>query len=240
MQMPLLGLTLALGLIVSTYLVTDTLHDIRLSHQIIKVRGYAEQTVESDRALWTLSLRIQSDTIKNAYPLLTAQTRQIKVFLNEQGIDDPAIHEFPISIHEQYKLNEQGISTNEIDHYALEQGLRIDSSDVRKIAEVSTQITRLIEQGIAVQSHSPQFYFSGVNELKSQLLTRATQDARVRAQTLAEGSGAKLGFLKAARQGSFGILAAHTSNVAYEEGYDDTSSIMKKVTAVVTVDYSME
>ncbi len=36
------GLILALGRVISTYLVTDALRDIRMSHQIIKVRGYAE------------------------------------------------------------------------------------------------------------------------------------------------------------------------------------------------------
>ena len=71
------------------------------------------------------------------------------------------------------------------------------------------------------------YYYSKVNDLKSELLTEATQDARMRAKTLAAGSGVKLGFPKAARQGSFSIRSAKSTNISS----DDTYSITKKITA---------
>ena len=39
----------------------------------------------------------------------------------------------------------------------------------------------------------PRYYYTQVNELKSELLVAATKDARTRAQTLAEGSGVAIG-----------------------------------------------
>ena len=45
-----LGLILALGLVISTYLVTRFAREVVMAHQIIKVRGYAEIPVESDLA----------------------------------------------------------------------------------------------------------------------------------------------------------------------------------------------
>ncbi len=39
----------------------------------------------------------------------------------------------------------------------------------------------------------PTYYQLTVNDLKSQLLVAATEDARERARTLAEGSGVRLG-----------------------------------------------
>ena len=42
-----LGFLLALGLVISTYLVTNVARDILMAHQIIKVRGYAEIPVSS-------------------------------------------------------------------------------------------------------------------------------------------------------------------------------------------------
>ena len=59
-----------------------------------------------------------------------------------------------------------------------------------------------------------------------------------RAQVLAEGSGVRLGPLRAARQGAFSVRAAKSSSVS-ESDYEDVGSIEKKVTAVVTVDYAM-
>ncbi len=102
----------------------------------------------------------------------------------------------------------------------------------------STSIGALIGEGVKVHTGKPRYYFSGVNQLKSELLVAATRDARERAQTLADGSGVELGPLRAARQGAFSVRSADSANIS-EDSYDDTSSIAKKITAVVTVDYAM-
>ncbi|MBA7470467.1 hypothetical protein ES707_05754 [subsurface metagenome] len=240
MQLALFGLILAIGLIISTYLVTDVIRDVRLSHQIIKVRGYAEKIVESDLAIWEIYFGIRSENIKKGYPVIEDQKKQVLAFLKEQGVDQGEIHIFSMSINEQNKLDENANITNEIDFFQLQQIIEITSSDVHKIAGVSSDITQLLKTGIAIQSSSPNYYYSKVNDLKSELLTEATQDARMRAQTLATGSGVKLGFLKAARQGSFSIRSAKSTNISSEDTYDDTYSITKKITAIVTVDYSMK
>ena len=239
-QLALFGLILAIGLIISTYLVTDVIRDVRLSHQIIKVRGYAENIVESDLAVWRIYFGIRSENIQKGYPVIEDQKKQVLAFLKEHGVDQGEIHIFSVSISEQNKLDDNGNATNEIDFFQLQQMIEITSSDVHKIAKTSTDITQLLKTGVAIQSLSPDYYYSKVNDLKSELLTEATQDARMRAKTLAAGSGVKLGFLKAARQGSFSIRSAKSTNISSDDTYDDTYSITKKITAIVTVDYSMK
>jgi len=59
-QMLILGLVLSIAIIISTYLVTDVIRDVRLSHQIIKVRGYAEKVVDSDLAIWRMNLSVRN------------------------------------------------------------------------------------------------------------------------------------------------------------------------------------
>ena len=85
----------------------------------------------------------------------------------------------------------------------------------------------------------PSYYYTQVDALKSQLLVEATKDARERAKTLAEGSGVNLGSLRAARQGVFSVRSADSSGIS-EKSTDDVSSISKKVSALVTVDYAMK
>ncbi len=85
----------------------------------------------------------------------------------------------------------------------------------------------------------PTYYQLTVNDLKSQPLIAATEDARERARTLAEGSGVRLGALKEARQGAFSVRSAGATSIPSDHAFDDVSSIAKKVTAVVTVDYAM-
>ena len=85
----------------------------------------------------------------------------------------------------------------------------------------------------------PSYYYTQVDALKSELLIAATQDARERAKTLAEGSGVNLGPLRAARQGVFSVRPADVSGIS-ETSTDSVASISKKVSAVVTVDYAMK
>ena len=139
------------------------------------------------------------------------------------------------------KKDEKGNDTNFIEYYIIDQHIEIISHNVQKISDLSSKITELIRAGLMIESGSPIYYYSKVNELKSELLQAATKDARWRAKTLAEGSGVKLGFLRAARQGNFRIRSAKSSNISYDDSYeDDEASIEKRITAVVTVDYSMK
>ncbi|MDE0424033.1 MAG: hypothetical protein OXN25_04080 [Candidatus Poribacteria bacterium] len=51
----------------------------------------------------------------------------------------------------------------------------------------------LLREGIDLRSGMPNYYYTQVDALKSQLLIAAMQDARERAKTLAEGSGVNSG-----------------------------------------------
>lgn len=240
-HLPVLGLIVAIGVIISTYMVTDVIRDVRLSHQIIKVRGYAEKAVVSDLAVWMIQLQIRAESAREGYPVIEEQKNHVLEFLKNHGIERDNIRVFSVSIREVKKLNEAGHEVNKIDHIALKQVFRVTSRDVRKVEVLSNKITELIGQGIGIRSSSVDYHYRKVNEIKSELLTAATKDARTRAATLAEGSGVELGFLRAARQGRFSVRSADTTSVSSDpSSFDDTDSINKKITAVVTVDYSMK
>ena len=84
---------------------------------------------------------------------------------------------------------------------------------MHNIAKLSTSIASLLGEGIALRSGMPSYSYTQVNALKSELLIEATQDARERAKTLAEGSGVNLGPLRAARQGVFSVRGADSSGI---------------------------
>lgn len=239
-NLPLFGMTLALGLIGASYLVSDAMRDIKVSHQIIKVRGYAEVEVEADFAIWAIELAARGPELAASYEVLERNRTETLAFLEQQAIGASAVQLQAVRTQELYRRNEKGHTTRDIEGYRLTQSLEVGSRDVHLIAEVATQISALIKRGIEVQAEEPAYYYSGVENLKSQLLIAATENARERARTLAEGSGVRLGALKAARQGAFSVRSASATNISSEDAYDDVSSIAKKVTAVVTVDYAMK
>ena len=233
------GFILSLALVISTFLVTDAMRDIRMSHQIIKVRGYAETPVESDMAIWGITVKARDRDVIAAYNVLEEHLRNVLDFLQENQVATEEINVGSVSVTERRKRAENGYDTNEIEFFELSQVIRVKSSDVHNIAKLATSIASLYREGTGLRSGTPSYYYTHVNALKSELLIAATQDARARAQTLAEGSGVNLGPLRAARQGVFSVRAADASGIS-EKSTDDVSSISKKVTALVTVDYAMK
>ena len=233
------GLILALGLVISTYLVTDALRDIRMSHQIIKVRGYAETSVESDMAIWNITVKARDRNMAEAYTVLAEHREKVLDFLRKNQMEAEEIRIRAVSVNERRRRTENGRETNEIEFFELSQGIEVKSKDVHNISKLSTAVASLLGEGIALRSGMPSYYYTQVNALKSQLLVEATKDARERAKTLAEGSGVSLGSLRAARQGVFSVRSADSSGIS-EKSTDDVSSISKKVSALVTVDYAMK
>ncbi len=233
------GLTMTVALVLSTYLVTDAMRDIRMSHQIIKVRGYAETPVRSDLAQWNIAVKSSNRNIAEAYRTLAEHRTSVLEFIRSNGLQDADVQIGSVSVSEQRKRSEKGQLTNEIESYELSQTVNINHTNVNSVAKASPQIQKLLGQGVELHAGAPMYFYTRVNELKSHLLTEATKDARERAKTLAEGSGTKLGPLRAARQGAFSVRASDATGIS-EYASEDTSSIGKKVAAVVTVDYAMK
>ena len=233
------GFMMAVAVVLSTYLVTDAMRDIRMSHQIIKVRGYAETPVQSDLAKWNITVRASNTEIAGAYNRLAGYRAKVLAFLTSNGLKEADAHIGAVSVSELKKRTESGQFTNEIETYLLSQTIEINSSDVGTVAQAATKISDLLGEGVELHAHAPMYYYTRVNELKSSLLVNATKDARERAKTLAKGSEVRLGPLRAARQGVFSVRAADSAGIS-ESSSEDTTSIAKTVTAIVTVDYAMK
>ena len=76
--------------------------------------------------------------------------------------------------------------------------------------------------------------------MKADLLAEATRNAFERAETLAKGSGSRVGALQSASQGVIKILArGQVDNSDYGRDYD-TSSIQKTMRAVVSLEYAID
>ena len=80
-----------------------------------------------------------------------------------------------------------------------------------------------------------------LNEIKPEMLTEATQNARKAAETFADESNSSLGKLKRANQGLFSIVDRDESLGQGDGGYfANVADIYKKVRVVVSVEYSIE
>lgn len=234
----LLGLLLAVGIIIATLVISNTVERVKTQNQRITVKGFAERTITSDVAVWSGQITARSPELVSAYDNLQADLEKVLSYLKEQGVKSEEISKSSVTTNLQYKRTEKGASTNIVDGYILVQTVKITSSDIEQVAEISSSVTNLIKEGIEFDSFSPRYFYTKLDDIKIELLGEATKNAGMRASSLAENSGSKVGALKYASQGVFQITPLYSTEVS-GYGVYDTSTIQKSVKAVVTMEYSI-
>ncbi len=234
------GLTLlAISIIGSTFLVTKTMRQIKFGQGTIYVKGCAEKEIQSDFVIWRGTINTMASTQIEAYEKLEKNLNQLRQYLLSQGINAEQVEYSSISTSIIYGRNDQGHTTNKIEAYELNQSFSIASSDITRVAKIARDITSLIKEGVSINSYSPQFLYLKLDELKISMLGEAAKDARSRAEELVSKSGSQVGSLRSAQQGVFQITPVFSSSVS-DYGEFDTSSVGKKIKAVVTMEYAID
>jgi hypothetical protein len=121
--------------------------------------------------------------------------------------------------------------------YRLMQSVRVESPDVDRLAQLDT--TPLVEQGVLFTTEPPQFLYTKVAEEKIEMLADATKDARARAEQIATQGSRNIANLHDAEMGVFQITALHVNDTS-SSGENDTSSLDKTITAVVTATFLLK
>jgi uncharacterized protein len=171
--------------------------------------------------------------------LLREDLNKVKSYLASKGLNQSEIIIAQVATETVYKKNEKGNDTNDIQGYTLKQGIEIRSNDVEKIAAVSMESTELIDQGIQLTSYAPEYFYTKLDELKVEMLAKATENAKLRADNMVKATGNKIGFMRSAKMGVFQITPVNSTEIS-DWGVNDTSSLEKKVTSVVNASFSIE
>jgi len=178
----------------------------------ISVTGLGSKNFTSDLIVWRGNFKRQDINLKAAYSGLEKDREIIRNYLKEKGLSE---QDFIFSSVNMIERQEAEYSDGKyigtrFAGYELNQDLEIESTDVEKIEKLSRSITEVINLGIAFYSQPPQYYYTKLSELKIEMIARATEDARVRAEQIAANAGAGLGGLKQARMGVFQITGQNS------------------------------
>lgn len=228
----IIAVILVAGAIVSSLIVTNGFVKIKSSRTSIIVTGSAKQKITSDLIVWTGRFNTQSPDLKEAYSVLEDNRAKVSDYLIKQGVKKDELVFSSISTTVNYVMSDYGVYTNEIDYYDLSQTVTITSNQIDKITDVSRKATELLNEGVAFQSDPPQYLYTKLADLKVNMLSEASKDARKRAQMIAESAGSQLGDLTYADMGVMQITPLY-SNEVDDYGINDTSSLEKEITAVV-------
>lgn len=239
-QVIILGLCIAAATIFSSVILSQGFMKVKkFSNEVIAVTGSAEKKIKSDYIVWTSGFFTRNADLTAAFAKLKEDLKAVKEYLADKGIKDEEITFAQVNTTVLYKKNEKGYDTNEIEGYKLTQGIEVKSYDIDRIDAVSRESTELINKGIEFISVSPEYFYTKLSDLKIEMLQKATDDAKKRAEAMAKSTGNSIGLMRSARMGVFQITPVNSYDVSWY-GKNDTSSLDKKVTAVVNVEFAIK
>lgn len=239
-QIVLLGLIIALGAIISTFIFSHAAVSYqKLQNQALTVTGSASQEVTSDLAVWKAYYEVRSKDLKTGYTKINTDKKNIKDFLIENGMKEADIKFTPVSSYAVYKKLGNGYDSNDIDGYRLSQNVEVSSSNVDSIAKISQDASKLIEKNVELTSNTVDYYVSNLDELKIKMLAQATKDAKQRAKSMIESTGGRIGAMNSAKMGVFQIVAKDSTDVS-DYGIYNTNARDKKINAVVNATFTIK
>ncbi len=227
--------------ILSSYVLMKGYRDRNGKENVIHVTGMGSRNFDSDLIVWRGSFSKTSNDLAAASAALESDRNTIKNYLTSKGIQEKDIVFSAMEIKKNYDetRNSNGdIIATTLIGYSLSQMVAIESSEVSKVEQISREVTELIASGVEFYSESPEFYYTKLAELKVEMVSEATSDARLRAEKIAQSSGGELGSLQSAEMGIFQIVGQNSNEDYSWGGAFNTSS--RRKTASITMQLNFE
>lgn len=219
----------AIGMIVGGYLLGNGLLRAKDAERAVTVRGLAERDVTADLATWTISYSASSTSLAEAQDKVRRDTQAIEGFFKDLGFPAEALQ--PTGANVASYTNE-GVTT-----FTVRQRLALRSEDIDRAQKAVARQFDLVGRGVFLEEGSGMSYtFTGLNDIKPEMVAEATKDARASAQQFAEDSGSGVGKIRDATQGYFTIEARDGD----AGGWGMADSPYKKVRVVTTVSFSLD
>lgn len=223
---------LALGLVAGGAFVGRGIENARAGDRTVTVRGLSERIVKSDLAVLPLKFAAAGDDLQAVQADVDADTGAVRRFLAAQGYAADEIDLGRLEVTDQYAREYQ--QQNVAARYRVAQTVIVRTTNVDRVQATTRQLDQLLRQGVVLQDYNgPSYLFTKLNDVRPAMIAEATASARTGAQQFARDSGAQLGGIRAATQGSFEILGRD------EIGYDPSSQVFKKLRVVTTVSYRL-
>ncbi len=153
---------------------------------MISVTGSGSENFTSDLIVWEGQFVRVFPVSKQAYEDLNLDKETVRKYLVEKGIPSENIVFNSVQTNEQRDNQyENGSSVGSTFRaYGLIQSVKIESTNVELIESVSREITELLNKGVQFNSTPPRYYYTKIADLKIEMISKATEDARIRATAL--------------------------------------------------------
>ncbi|MDN3594785.1 SIMPL domain-containing protein [Zunongwangia endophytica] len=208
----------------------------------ISVTGAGSENFTSDLIVWEGQFSQMSPNLEGAYNELNRDKSTVRNYLIQKGIKESNIVFNSVQTNEQREQQYQdGNYIGSIFRgYELTQSVKIESNNVELIEGVAREITELLNKGVQFNSTPPRYYYTKIADLKIEMISKATEDARLRAERIAENSGGTLGDLKSADMGVFQITGQNSGEDYSWSGAYNTADKKKTASITMRLEYEID
>lgn len=244
----LLSIALVISFLGAGFLIAKSVYILKRQDSFVTVKGLAAREAKADLGLWEVDVREVGDNVATLNQQLGKDQAAVVTFLKNKGFKDAEIEPRSAKVTDSLAntYNNQNMTAEALKHrYVITGGVRIRSSQVDLIQQVSQQTGELLAQNVPLSfdttemAPNPSYLFTGLDSIRPQMLAEATQSARLVAEQFSKDSGSHLGSIRRASQGVFQVMSRDSSDVD-AGGQQQLSSIYKKIRLVTTIDYFLQ
>lgn len=230
------ALVFALAIVVASVVLGHAVINRNKQVGTISVTGLGQTNFTSDLIVWEARFSKVNSDLKQAYSDLKSDKATILDYFKSKGLSEDLIVFNAVETQKEFKQNYTADGKylgQEFIGYTLSQTVQINSKEVEKVEKISREVTELLNKGIQLYSIPPRYYYTKLEDLKIEMVAQATDNAHVRAKSIAENSGTKLDELQVAQMGIFQITGQNSAEDYSWGGAYNTSS--KEKTASITM-----
>ena len=219
---------IAVGMVLLGVIIKWGINDFIDKERIVSVKGLAEMEVPADKVIWPLMYKDIGNDPSLLYANMEQKNKTIVKFLESNGI---AKEEISIATPEVIDMQAERYGNRDIAYrYNATSVITVTSKNVDKVRKLMSEQAELLKQGIAISGgdyrYNVVYEFTGLNDVKPQMIEEATKNARAAAEKFAKDSDSSLGKIRNASQGQFSI-SDRDANTPY----------IKSIRVVTTVNY---
>ena len=225
------ALLIALGIVVLGWFIYSALNNLAYRDRQVQVRGLAEKEVMANKVTWPLVMKNLGNNLPQLYEQINTTNAIAIKFLKENGISEDEI-----SVNEPVVFDKDaqryGGNDSSPYRYTVTEVITVTSSQVEKVNALIKRQAELLKQGVALSNdyeYQTLYEYTGLNDIKPEMIAEATRNAREAAKKFAEDSESDLGKIKSATQGQFSI-----------EDRDAYTPYIKNVRVVTYITYYLE
>lgn len=232
----------SIAIVVAAYFLGNAYIKRAQPQGVISVTGSGSENFTSDLIVWEGQFSRMSADLKQAYEELNSDKETVRKYLIDNGINAENFIFNSVQTNEQRENQYQdgNYVGSVFKGYELRQSVKIESTDVELIENVSREITELLNRGVQFNSTPPRYYYTKLADLKIEMISKATEDARMRAEKIAENSGGSLGELNNAGMGVFQITGQNSGEDYSWSGSFNTQDKKKTASITMRLDYKID